>query len=168
MRIYACLALAAALAAFGSDAQARNYARSWVEAGHLECRGQATSYILASVTRLDCVFRPHHGRPEPYSAEIRRFGVDIGWNKSTVLVWAVFAPTKRVGPGSLNGIYVGGSANATVGIGVGANALFGGSDSTISLQPVSVQGQIGIGAAGGISALALQAEAPRRIRRSRR
>jgi hypothetical protein len=168
MRMFACLALAAALAATGTQAEARDYARSGVEVGHLKCHGQSTSYILASVTRLDCVFRPHHGRPEPYSAEIRRFGVDIGWNRSTVLGWAVFAPTRRLGPGSLNGIYVGGSANATVGIGVGANALFGGSDSTISLQPVSLQGQTGIGAAGGISAFALQAEEPRRMRRGRR
>jgi hypothetical protein len=82
-----------------------------------------------------------------------------------VISWAVFAPTTRVGPGSLSGVYVGASANATVGLGVGANALFGGSNRTISLQPVSVQGQTGLGAVGGISALELQPLGPRRHRR---
>jgi len=165
MRLFVGIAFAAAVAASTSQAQAQ----SGVEAGFLECRGQSMSYVLTSVTKLDCVFRPHVGRPHAYYATIRRFGVDIGWNQSTVLGWAVFSPTRRLGPGSLSGLYLGGSANATFGIGVGANALFGGSDSTISLQPVSLQGQTGIGAAGGVSALDLvPAEAPRRDRRHRR
>jgi hypothetical protein len=128
-----------------------------VETGVLECEGKSTSYVLASVTDLTCVFRPSAGgASHSYSATIRRFGVDIGINNSTKVAWLVFAPTKRIGAGSLSGLYLGASANATVGVGVGANALFGGSDSTISLQPVSLQGQTGIGAAGGISGLELR------------
>jgi len=151
MRFVAGVAFAAAVAASSTSA----LAQSGVEVGFLECRGQSASYVLTSVTQLDCVFRPNYGRPHAYHATVRRFGLDIGWNQSTVLSWAVFAPTHRLGPGSLAGGYVGGSANATFGVGVGANALFGGSDRTVSLQPLSLQGQTGFGAAGGISAMDL-------------
>lgn len=161
MRLFAGFAFAAAMAVSTVSAQAQ----PGLEVGHLECRGQAMSYVLTSVTKLDCVFKPNYGRPHAYHATIRRFGVDIGWNQSTVLGWVVIAPTNRLGPGSLAGLYLGGSANATVGFGVGANALFGAfNDRTVSLQPVSVQGQIGLGAAGGISALELHAAGPRRRR----
>ena len=43
-----------------------------------------------------------------------------------------------------------------MGLGVGANALVGGSEHSIALQPVSVQAQQGINVAVGISALSLR------------
>jgi hypothetical protein len=157
MRRVVGFAFAAAFVASVSPALAAES----VEAGILECRGVSQQYIVASITNMQCLFRPNAGRrPEPYTAVIRRGGLDIGFNQSTVLAWAVFSPTTRPGPGSLSGVYVGGSANATLGIGVGANALFGGSNTTISLQPVSLQAQTGIGAVGGISALELQPYGP--------
>jgi hypothetical protein len=166
MRLIHAVAFAAVLAVSTSAAKAQ----SAVENGVLECRGQAMSYVVASVTQLDCLYRPPRGgRPHAYTATIRRFGVDIGINQSTVLAWAVFAPVHRVGPGDLAGRYVGVSANATVAIGAGVNVLWGGSNNTVALQPVSIQGQTGIGAAGGISAMELlPAEPPRRHHRHRR
>jgi hypothetical protein len=136
-----------------------------VEIGVLECRGVSQQYVVTSLTNMQCVFRSHNGSRQGYAASIRRVGLDIGINTSTVLAWAVYSPTRTPGLGSLSGVYVGGSANATVGVGAGANALFGGSNNTISLQPVSIQGQTGIGAAGGISALQLQSA--ERVRRRR-
>jgi hypothetical protein len=50
---------------------------------------------------------------------------------------------------------------------VGANALWGGSNNTIALQPLSGQGQIGLGVAGGISAMDLRPAEPVRGRRHR-
>jgi hypothetical protein len=47
------------------------------------------------------------------------------------------------------------SAEATVGLGVGANALIGGSDRSIVLQPLSVQAQQGLNIAAGVSQLQL-------------
>ena len=41
-------------------------------------------------------------------------------------------------------------ANATVGVGIGANLLAGGSGNSISLQPLSLQGQTGLSAVAGI------------------
>ena len=54
--------------------------------------------------------------------------------------------------GSLGGIYDGISAEATVGAGVGANVLVGGTAGSVHLQTVSVQGQLGLNvAAAGTS-----------------
>ena len=43
-----------------------------------------------------------------------------------------------------------------MGLGVGANALVGGSNNSVALQPVSVQGQQGLNVAVGISQLQLR------------
>ena len=161
MRCLAGVTFAVVFAASVSPATA-----DYVQTGILECRGISQQYVITSLTNLQCVFRSHTGARHGYVASIRRVGLDIGVNQSTVLAWAVYAPTRTSGPGSLSGVYVGGSANATLGVGAGVNALFGGSDYTISLQPVSFQGQTGIGATGGVSALQLQSVD--RLRRHRR
>ena len=160
MRYLAGVGFAVVFSASVSPAMA-----NYVEIGILECRGISQQYVFTSLTHLQCVFRAHNGARQGYVASIRRVGLDIGVNQSTVLAWAVYAPTRTSGPGSLSGVYVGGSANATLGVGAGVNALFGGSDYTISLQPVSFQGQTGIGAAGGISSLQLQSVQQVRRRR---
>ena len=72
------------------------------------------------------------------------------------MAWGVFAPTNRIGYGDLAGSYVGASASATVGVGLGANALVGGSGNTFALQPVSVQGQTGLSVAAGVAGLELR------------
>ncbi len=68
------------------------------------------------------------------------------------MVWAVYAPTNRKF-GALAGHYGGASAEATVGAGVGANVLVGGSNRTVTLQPVSVQGQAGLNLAVGVAGI---------------
>jgi hypothetical protein len=155
--------LAAAFVVTATPAIAAN------EVGLLECRGVSQQFIVGSVTNLQCLFRPSAGgRPQPYDAQIRRVGLDIGFNQSTVLLWSVAAPNSPA-PGALSGTYVGASANATLGVGVGANALWGGSNKTIALQPVSGQGQIGIGAVAGVTAMDMHAhETPRGHRKHRR
>ena len=71
------------------------------------------------------------------------------------MVWAVYAPTsKKIA--ALAGTYTGASAEATVGAGLGANVLLGGSDRTVSLQPISVQGQAGLNLAAGVASLELR------------
>jgi hypothetical protein len=152
IRLYA-VALAAALVTVTSPASAQ----SRVEAGVLECRGGTTSFIVGSVTDLDCVFRQSgSGMTDRYRAIIRRAGVDIGLPQQVAVAWAVFAPTRRIGYGDLAGNYVGASASATLGVGLGANALVGGSGNTFALQPVSLQGQVGLSVAAGIAGLELR------------
>jgi hypothetical protein len=87
---------------------------------------------------------------------IDKFGVDIGYTAAAVIVWAVIAPTVNLAPGSLTGIYAGASAGAAVGAGLGANALIGGSNQQIALQPLSIQGQTGLNVAAGIASLTLR------------
>ncbi len=47
------------------------------------------------------------------------------------------------------------SANASVGVGGGANALIGGSSNSVVLQPLSVQAQTGVNIAAGVAGLTL-------------
>ena len=100
--------------------------------------------------------RPRRRHAEFYAGTINKFGVDIGYTQGGVLVWAVFAPTANLSPGALNGNYVGATGSATVGVGAGANVLVGGSNSTISLQPVSVEGNTGLNVAAGIGSISLR------------
>ena len=152
IRFSAAIAIVAGIAATASPAMAQ----SRVEAGMLECAGTTSSFVVGSVTELRCSFRTS-GRVDSYVATIRRVGVDIALPANVGMAWAVFNPTGRVGPGDLAGTYVGASASATAGVGVGANALIGGSNNTVALQPASVQGQTGLGAAAGVAGMELRA-----------
>jgi hypothetical protein len=66
------------------------------------------------------------------------------------------APTSNLAPGALAGNFVGATGSATVGVGVGANVLVGGSNRTISLQPISIEGSTGLNVAAGIGAISLR------------
>ncbi|MGL5137733.1 MAG: DUF992 domain-containing protein, partial [Beijerinckiaceae bacterium] len=57
--------------------------------------------------------------------------------------------------GALAGDYVGAAAEATAGVGLGVNALVGGSDRAYSLQPISVEGQLGLNLAAGVAQMTL-------------
>lgn len=126
---------------------ARSDARDGVRIGYLDCRiGGGAGYVLGSAKEVDCAFVTTMGS-EPvdhYQGEIRKLGVDLGFTTQGRLVWAVLAPTAGYHEGSLGGIYQGATAEATVGAGVGANILVGGTSGSIHLQTVSLTGQIGL------------------------
>ena len=128
-----------------------------VRVGILECRGGASvGFIVGSVTNLGCVLRAD-GMPEDrYVATIRKVGVDLGITQESALAWGVYAPVARLGPGDLSGDYVGAQGSATLGVGVGGNVLVGGSNNSIALQPLSVQGQVGVSVAAGLESLELR------------
>ena len=128
-----------------------------VQVGVLECRGGASiGFIVGSVTNLGCVLRVE-GMPEDrYIATIQKVGVDIGITQESSLAWGVWAPVARLGPGDLSGNYAGAQGSATVGVGIGGNALIGGSNNSIALQPLSVQGQVGLNVAAGLESLELR------------
>jgi hypothetical protein len=135
----------------GANAQER------VQVGVLECRGGASiGFIVGSVTNLGCVLRID-GMPEDrYVATIRKVGVDLGITQETALAWGVFSPVRRLGPGDLSGNYAGAQGSASVGVGAGGNVLVGGSNNSISLQPLSLQGQVGLNVAAGLESLELR------------
>ena len=128
-----------------------------VQVGILECRGGASiGFVVGSVTNLGCVLRAD-GMPEDrYVATIRKVGLDLGITQETALAWGVFAPVARLGPGDLSGDYVGAQGSASVGVGLGGNVLVGGSANSIALQPLSVQGQVGLSVAAGLESLELR------------
>ena len=127
-----------------------------VQVGILECRGGASvGFIVGSVTNLGCVLRGN-GYEDRYVATVRKVGLDLGITQESALAWGVYAPVARLGPGDLSGDYAGVQGSATIGVGVGGNVLVGGSANSIALQPLSVQGQVGLNVAAGLESLELR------------
>jgi len=129
-----------------------------IRVGGLTCDTSArVGLVLGSRQNLRCVFRSNAtGRQYAYTGTMKRLGLDVGITAGGRLFWGVFAPTSHIGQGTLRGNYVGASGNASLGLGLGANVLIGGSNRTISLQPLSVEGQIGINLAVGVARLTLR------------
>ena len=143
--------LAGSALGLGTPAQAQA-----VKAGVLTCNvASGFGFIFGSSKAVNCTFAPGGGPPQHYAGAINKFGVDIGYVQGAVIVWVVLAPTTNPGPGSLAGTYAGATASATVGVGVGANVLVGGSGNSISLQPISIEGNTGLNVAGGVAELSL-------------
>ena len=128
-----------------------------VQVGVLECRGGASiGFIVGSVTNLGCVLRVEGYPEDRYIATIRKVGLDLGITQETALAWGVYAPVAHLGPGDLAGDYAGAQGSASLGIGGGGNVLVGGSDNSIALQPLSLQGQVGVNIAAGLESLELR------------
>jgi hypothetical protein len=128
-----------------------------VQVGILECRGGASvGFIVGSVTHLGCVLRGEGVPEDRYVATIRKVGLDLGITQETTLAWGVYAPVARFGPGALSGNYAGAQGSASIGVGLGGNVLVGGSANSIALQPLSVQGQVGLNIAAGLESLELR------------
>lgn len=129
-----------------------------VVAGTLTCQGKGTvGYIIGSKEQLSCLYNPTgNGRKQRYAASITKYGLDIGAKGESTLVWTVLGSTVDLPSTALEGSYGGVSADASVGIGGGANALVGGSSDSVVLQPLSVQGQTGVNLAVGVSELSLR------------
>jgi hypothetical protein len=151
----AAAAMAASLLAFAPQAYA---AQSGVRIGTLTCQVRgAWGHLVASSRRMDCLYEPYHRRAEHYVGTLSRYGVDVGRTNNGTLIWAVVAPTSNVGRTALEGNYGGLAADATLGIGAGANVLVGGLDRSIALQPLSVEGNSGLALAAGIGVMRLRA-----------
>ena len=129
------------------------------KAGMLVCNTSATiGWIVGSQQKISCTFTPEYNRvPENYFGTIGRIGLDIGVTAAGVMSWLVIAPTDGgLMRGALAGDYVGASADISLGLGVGANVLVGGSNRSVALQPLSVEGEIGINLAIGVAGLTLR------------
>jgi hypothetical protein len=151
-RILLSLALAAALATPAAAQQSGG-----TKVGLLTCKSSASlGLIIGSHQKVRCSFAPDNGPPENYEGHINRLGLDLGIKGGGVMTWAVFAPVNGYHHGALAGTYVGGSGSASLGVGVGANALLGGSHKSIALQPLSVEGNVGVNLALGVAGLTLR------------
>jgi Protein of unknown function (DUF992) len=153
--IHLALMTVTLIVAFGSSSFAQ--APQGQRIGALTCRlSPSIGLIIGSQQRMACRFQPDGPfPPESYAGVLNRLGLDIGVSAGGVLGWGVFASTTNPGPGALAGVYGGASGAIGVGLGAGANVLFGGSGSTISLQPLSLQGTVSLNVALGVAGLTL-------------
>ena len=148
---YLAIIVVTAVGASGASAESRR-----IQVGTLTCSlSSSVGMVVGSQRNVSCTFRGGAGEPdEPYTGTMTRFGLDVGVTTGGVIVWAVFADTARHTK-MLTGTYTGASAEMSIAAGLGANVLVGGSNHTVALQPVSVQGQIGLDIAAGVGSLDL-------------
>ena len=131
-----------------------------VTAGTLSCHvSPGWGYLIASSRELHCDFHPTDGPPQHYRGTVSKFGLDLGYTTGGELVWEVVAPDTDVAPGALAGQYAGATASITAGVGFGANALIGGIEHSVTLQPLSMEGNTGLNLAAGLGAIELHYEA---------
>jgi hypothetical protein len=136
------------------QAQAEDHSPS-VKLGTLSCHEKSGwGFVFGSSHAVRCTFS-NGAHIERYEGSISKFGVDVGYQQSGVLLWEVVAPNDQPGPGALDGHYGGLTAGAAVGVGADANALIGGSTRSITLQPLSIEGMTGLNVAAGIGELTL-------------
>ena len=134
-----------------ADAQPRR-----IQVGTLTCSVSAcVGLIVRSQRNVRCQFKGQPGAPkETYTGTMTRVGLDVGVTTGGAMIWAVFSDANRYA-GMLTGTYTGASAEVSVAAGLGANVLVGGSNRTVALRPLSVQGERGLDIAAGIGQLEL-------------
>jgi hypothetical protein len=135
------LALLAAASLTAGAAQAADR----IEVGRLSCDVDGgIGFVIGSSKDVECTFHRKGHRDQVYTGSIDKLGFDVGITAGARIEWIVFsAATTEIGPRSLAGTYVGASSEATLGVGLGANWLVGGSRQGFALQPWSVQAQAG-------------------------
>jgi hypothetical protein len=155
-KLLVCAALLGSLA-LPLQASAQSGGPERVKLGTLSCHESAGwGFVFGASRAVHCTFSSGD-RVEYYDGSIGKFGLDVGYQRSGVLLWGVIAPTDHYGPDALAGHYGGLTAGATIGLGLEGDALIGGSTSTIALQPLSIEGTTGLNVAAGVADLTLHA-----------
>jgi hypothetical protein len=143
-------ALLAVLAPGAASAQS-------LKAGVLQCHlSGGVGMILMMNQSLDCVFKSNSGARSHYIGRLTNVGANIGISGAGRMVWGVLAATNNLAPGALAGDFVGAQGSVAVGAGAGGAILVGGSNRSISLQPISVSVGTGLNLSAGIGSLNLQ------------
>jgi len=149
------LSMIVVLATLGAVVETASAERAKV--GTLRCNlGPSVGLLVIERQRLSCTYTPDGPfPPETYFGSFTTVGAAIGFNRGGRMVWGVLAPVSGYYRGALAGTYVGASADVSVGAGLGANALVGGSHRSFALQPLSVEANIGLDLTAGVSKLRL-------------
>ena len=146
----------------GATFSAPAAAQAWTQVGTLSCRVDPNiGFIIVGHQSMQCIYNQAPGAlpqvpPQSYDGALNTVGLNVGFSTGSELAWAVFAPTTGVAAGALAGEYVGVSADVGIGLGAGANVLLGGSNRTIALQPLSLQGSTALNVVAGVSSLKLR------------
>jgi Protein of unknown function (DUF992) len=141
-----------------AGSQAQSPPGPWTQVGGLSCQlAPSIGLIVMSQQKMTCVFTPNQPSfpVQRYAGTMTNLGIDLGATAGGVLGWAVFSSTIGPGFGGLAGTYVGASGEATIGVGAGANVLLGGSARSVALQPLSLQGTVGLNVSLGVAGLEL-------------
>lgn len=125
------------------------------KAGILSCHvDSGWGFVLFSSRDLKCSFASQQNAEERYTGKVEKYGVDIGYMRSSVIIWTVLTVGSPQ-PGALAGSYGGATGSAAVVGGVGASVLVGGTGKSITLQPLNIEGQTGLNVAAGIESITL-------------
>lgn len=152
IKTFLTTALVAAGIVFGASTNAE---AAKLRVGTLSCNVESGwGLVIGSRKTADCVLTTSNGKKKHYTATITKIGADVGYTTGKNIAWVVFSLEGN--NTNLSGTYLGVNVEATVGAGLGANALVGGLNNNFALQPLSVQGQAGINAAVTVQALSLR------------
>jgi Protein of unknown function (DUF992) len=110
--------------------------------------------VFGSSRTPDCLFTRTDGNSERYEGTARRYGVEIGFTRHSRIVWAVFAPAAPHRERSSANMRRDSTGDRRCRR--RANVLLGGSSNQFTLQPVSVEGSVGLNAAAGVAAVSLR------------
>ena len=151
------IAMAGAVAVLGVMMNGAS-ANTTVRAGTLECDiSGGIGLVFVEKQAMTCTFKSASGGPpDLYTGKIEEVGITLGATAGGVMVWAVLAAQHSIPQGALAGTYAGLTANASIGVGGGANVLIGGTGRSFVLQPLSLEGQVGINVAGGVTTVTLK------------
>ena len=126
--------------------------------GSLQCRlsGSSLSVLVENQT-VDCLYEDDREglAPGHYVGRLTKVGANFSVDGPGELAWGVVAATRDIGPGALQGSYAGPETTVKVGVGGGGALLVGGSNNTISLQPLEVETGKGFGLTAGAESLVL-------------
>ena len=143
----------------GREAQAQS---SLVKIGQLDCAvvtGTRQNFIVSSTADVDCVFGGG-AWPEEYYRGVTgvQLGVDLSLKDQEQLSFLVYTSPAigQGGPLSLTGKYYGAQASVTIGSGVGAFILLGGSERQFTLAPLGGSVATGSGVTAGLGYLYLE------------
>lgn len=160
-RVFASLGLGATLftaAALSLAAPAAAQSETGTKVGTLSCDvSSGIGLFVVEKQTMTCAYKPMKSEATTnYTGKIETYGVTLGGVEKGHLVWGVVTQTSDAPPnGALAGKYIGASADAAFGPGLGANVLVGGSNQAFALQPISVEGEIGVNVAAGVTELTL-------------
>lgn len=132
-----------------------------LEIGVLKCsvvEGSRLNLIIRSTADVSCTFN-NQGTLERYNGEAGiALGLDLSFKTEENMAFAVISATSDAAPGSysLAGKFVGGQASASAGVGLGAKVLVGAGDQSLSLQPLALETNKGLGASAGIGFLYIE------------
>ncbi len=132
-----------------------------VKIGVISCEaieGTRVNLIIRSTVDVACTFETVNGEKHAYKGETGiELGLDLSFRTDEQFAFTVITSVdKKFDKQAVAGKYIGAKAAASIGVGLGAAALIGGSDNNFGLQPLAIEANKGFGVAAGIGFLYIE------------